>query len=42
VALVDAIVATPDVQTAPSGPEWPKPRQLWLEMQRVGNGLPDG
>ncbi|MDE2396591.1 MAG: PIN domain-containing protein [Burkholderiales bacterium] len=42
VAFVDAIMAAPGVQLAALGPEWPKLRQLCLEMQLVGNDLPDG
>jgi toxin-antitoxin system PIN domain toxin len=41
VAFVDAIVAMPGVQLASLGPEWPKLRQLCLEKQLTGNGLPD-
>lgn len=42
VAFVDAILATPGVQLASLGMEWPKLRQLCLEKQLNGNDLPDG
>ena len=42
VAFVDAILATPGVQLASLGTEWPKLRQLCLERQLNGNDLPDG
>lgn len=41
VAFVDALLASPGVQLAPLGPEWPKLRQLCLEKQLGGNDLPD-
>lgn len=41
VAFVDAIIATPGVQLASLGPEWPKLRQLCLDKQLAGNDLPD-
>ena len=41
VAFVDALLASPGVQLAPLGPEWPKLRQLCLDKQRGGNDLPD-
>ena len=41
VAFVDALVASPGVQLAPLGPEWPKLRQLCLDKQLAGNDVPD-
>ena len=41
VAFVDALLASPGVQLAPLGPEWPKLRQLCLDKQLSGNDLPD-
>ncbi|MBE7416629.1 MAG: PIN domain-containing protein [Ideonella sp.] len=41
VAFVDALLASPGVQLAPLGSEWPKLRQLCLEKQLGGNDLPD-
>jgi predicted nucleic acid-binding protein len=41
VAFVDALLASPGVQLAPLGPEWPKLRQLCLDKQLGGNNLPD-
>ena len=41
VAFVDALLATPGVQLAPLGPEWPKFRQLCLDKALSGNDLPD-
>ncbi len=41
VALVDALLASPGVQLARLGPEWPKLRQLCLNKQLGGNDLPD-
>jgi toxin-antitoxin system PIN domain toxin len=41
VAFVDALVASPGVQLAVLGPEWPKLRQLCLDKQLGGNDLPD-
>lgn len=41
VAYVDALLASPGVQLAPLGPEWPKLRQLCLDKQLAGNDLPD-
>jgi len=41
VAFVDALLASPGVQLAPLGPEWPKLRQLCLDKQLGGNVLPD-
>jgi len=41
VAFVDALLASPGVQLAPLGPEWPKLRQLCLDKQLSGNDFPD-
>lgn len=41
VAFVDALLASPGVQLAPLGSEWPKLRQLCLDKQLRGNDLPD-
>lgn len=41
VAFVDALLASPNVQLASLGPEWPKLRQLCLDKQLGGNDLPD-
>jgi uncharacterized protein len=41
VALVDALLASPGVQLAPLGPEWPTLRQLCLDNQLRGNDVPD-
>ena len=41
VAFVDALLASPGVQLAVLGPEWPKLRQLCLDKQVGGNELPD-
>ena len=41
VAFVDALLASPGVQLAPLGPEWPKLRQLCLDKTLTGNDLPD-
>lgn len=41
VAYVDALLASPGVQLAPLGSEWPKLRQLCLDKQLAGNDLPD-
>ncbi len=41
VAFIDAILALPDVQLTPLGPEWPTARQLCLDKQLTGNDLPD-
>ena len=41
VALVDALLASPGVQLASLGPEWPKLRQLCLDKQLGGNDVPD-
>jgi toxin-antitoxin system PIN domain toxin len=41
VAFVDALIASPGVQLASLGPEWPKLRQLCLDKQLAANDLPD-
>jgi uncharacterized protein len=41
VAFVDALLASPGVQLAPLGPEWPLLRQLCLDKQLSSNELPD-
>lgn len=41
VAFVDALLASPRVQLAPLGPEWPKLRQLCLDKKLLGNNVPD-
>lgn len=41
VAFVDALLASPGVQLAPLGPEWPKLRQLCLDKQLGGDDMPD-
>jgi toxin-antitoxin system PIN domain toxin len=41
VAFVDALLASPRVQLAPLGPEWPKLRQLCLDKKLLGNDVPD-
>ena len=41
VAFVDALLASPGVQLAPLGPEWPKLRQLCLDKHLGGNDVPD-
>lgn len=41
VAFVDALLASPGVQLAPVGPEWPRLRKLCLDKQLGGNALPD-
>lgn len=41
VAFIDALLASPGVQLASLGPEWPKLRQLCLDKQLGGNDLPD-
>jgi toxin-antitoxin system PIN domain toxin len=41
VAFVDALLASPGVQLAPLGPEWPKLRQLCVDKQLGGNDVPD-
>jgi hypothetical protein len=41
VAFVDALLASPGVQLAPLGPEWPLLRQLCLDKQSSSNEVPD-
>lgn len=41
VAFVDALLASPGVQLAALGPEWPKLRQRCLDKRLGGNDLPD-
>jgi len=41
VAFVDALLASPGVQLASLGPEWPKLRQLCLDKKLRGNDVPD-
>lgn len=41
VAFVDALLASPGVQLASLGPEWPRLRQLCLDKHLGGNDLPD-
>ncbi len=41
VAFVDALLASPGVQLAPVGPEWPRLRKLCLDKHLGGNALPD-
>ena len=41
VAFVDAPLASPGVQLAPLGPEWPKLRRVCLDEQLGDNDLPD-
>jgi predicted nucleic acid-binding protein len=41
IAFADALLASPGVHLAPLGPEWPKLRQLCLDKQLGGNGVPD-
>lgn len=41
VAYVDALLASPGVQLAPLGPEWPRLRQLCLDKHLAGNDMPD-
>jgi len=40
VAFVDALLASPGVQLAPVGPEWPRLRKLCLDKHLGGNELP--
>jgi uncharacterized protein len=42
VGFVDAIMATPGVQLASVGPEWPTLRRLCLDKPLAGNDIPDG
>jgi len=41
VAFVDALLASPGVQLAPLGPEWPKLRQLCIDKRLGSNDVPD-
>lgn len=41
VVFVDAVLASPGVQLAPLGPEWPTLRRLCIDKQLGGNRLPD-
>ena len=41
VAFVDALLASPGVQLAPLGPEWPRLRELCIDKQLGGNDVPD-
>ena len=41
IAFVDALLATPGVELAALGIEWPLLRQLCLDKQLAGNALPD-
>lgn len=41
IAFVDALLASPGVQLAHLGPEWPELRQLCLDQQLGGNDVPD-
>lgn len=41
VAFVDAMLASPGVQLATLGPEWPKLRRLCLDRQLSGNDVRD-
>lgn len=41
VAFVDALLASPGVQLASLGPEWPKLRQICLDKQLGSNDVPD-
>jgi toxin-antitoxin system PIN domain toxin len=41
VAFIDALLASPGVQLASLGPEWPKLRQLCLDKSLSGNDVPD-
>ena len=41
VAFVEALLASPGVQLAPVGPEWPRLRKLCLDKHLGGNALPD-
>ncbi len=41
VVFADALLASPGVQLASLGPEWPALRQLCLDKQLGGNDLPD-
>lgn len=41
VGFIDAMLASPGVQLASLGPEWPQLRQWCLDKQLSGNRLPD-
>ena len=41
IAFADALIASPGVELAPLGGEWPVMRQLCLDKQLRGNALPD-
>lgn len=41
VAFLDALLATPGVELAQLGPEWPRLRKLCLEKDLRGNDMPD-
>ena len=41
VAFIDALLASPGVQLASLGPEWPTLRQLCLDKKLGGNDVPD-
>lgn len=41
VAFLDALLATPGVELAQLGPEWPRLRKLSLEKGLRGNDMPD-
>ena len=41
VVFVDAVLASPGVQLAPLGLEWPQLRQLCIDKQLGGTQLPD-
>jgi len=41
IAFVDALLASPGVQLAPLGPEWPALRTLCLDKRVTGNDVPD-
>ncbi|HUF20363.1 MAG TPA: TA system VapC family ribonuclease toxin [Burkholderiales bacterium] len=41
VAFIDALLAAQGVHLAPLGPEWPRLRQLCVDMQLKGNAVPD-
>lgn len=41
VAFVDALLASPGVQLAGLGPEWPTLRKLCLDQRLGGNDVPD-
>jgi predicted nucleic acid-binding protein len=41
IAFVDAMLASPGVQLAQLGPEWPILRKLCLDKKLAGNDVPD-